>query len=146
LEYVWASNTSLTDTAIKSPRKVDVTAISMTLKKADSQFMPDKSTRNEAKSTGMKALRTPKRIAPDVFASIKRFKLMGASNNLSKERLFLSKVMVTANMEVVPNSTDKDITPGKIPLMSTSLWDLAKNISVQATGKIIPQLILGGFR
>ncbi len=146
LEYVCASNTSLTETAINRPRKVDVTAIRATLIMADSQFMPDKSTNNEAKKTGMKALRMPNRIAPDVFANINRFKLMGASNNLSKDRLFRSKVMVTANIEVVPNNTDKDITPGRIPLMSTALSDRMKNISVQDIGNIIPQLILGGFK
>jgi len=145
-EYVWASNTSLTETAINRPRKVDVTAISTTLIIAEIQFTPDKSTKTAAKSTGMKALRMPKRIAPVVFASIKRFKLMGASNNLSKDRLFRSKVMVTASIEVVPNKTDKDITPGRIPLISTALSDRMKNISVQDIGKIIPQLIFGGFK
>jgi hypothetical protein len=71
---------------------------------------------------------------------------MGASNNLSKDRFFLSKVMVTASIEVVPNKTDKAMTPGRIPLMSTAPPERIKNISVHETGKTIPQLMLGGFK
>ena len=146
LEYVCASKTSLTETAINNPKKVEVIAISTTPKMTDTQSIPDKSTIKEAKITGTNALIIPKRIAPVVFASIKRLRLIGASNNLSKDRLLRSKVMVTANIEVVPNSTDKDITPGRISLISKALSDRKKNISVQAIGNIIPQLILGGFR
>ncbi len=146
LEKVWASNTSLTDTEMKRPRKVEVTAMNSMLKKAAGQFIPDKSIRKEANITGTSAFSTPKIIAPVVLASIRRFRLMGASSSLSKERLFRSKVMVTASMEVVPNNTDKDITPGKISLIFTALSDLKKNIRVQAKGNISPQLILGGFR
>jgi hypothetical protein len=145
-EKVCASNTSLTETAMNKPKKVEVTAIRITPKNAASQFIPDKSTMNEANNTGMKALITPKKIAPVVFASINRLRLIGASNSLSNERLFLSKVMVTASIEVVPNSMDKAITPGRIPLLSTALSDLAKNISAHEIGKIMPQLIFGGFR
>jgi hypothetical protein len=41
-------------------------------------------------------------MAPVVFASIKRFKLIGASNSLSNDLLFLSNVIVTASIDVVP--------------------------------------------
>jgi hypothetical protein len=71
---------------------------------------------------------------------------MGASNKRSNERLLRSKVMVTANIEVVPNKTERDITPGKIPRISTPKEDRKKNIKVHEIGKIIPQLILGGFK
>lgn len=146
LENVCASNTSLTETAIKSPRKVDVTAINTTPIKVDNQFIPERSTINEANNTGMKALIIPKRMAPVVLASISKFKLMGASNNLSNDRLFLSKVIVTASMDVVPKSTDNAITPGNIPRISTSLLERIKNIRVQEMGKIMPQLMFGGFK
>jgi hypothetical protein len=49
-------------------------------------------------------------------------------------------------MEVVPNNTAKDITPGSTPLISTACSERTKNIKVQAKGKIRPQLILGGLR
>jgi hypothetical protein len=146
LEKVCASNTSLTDTAMNNPRKVDVTAISTTPETVVIQFTSDKSTIKEAKITGIKALIMPKIIAPVVFASMSSCRLIGASNNLSKDLLFLSNVIVTDNIEVVPNSMDRAMTPGSIPLISTSLEDLMKNIRVQDIGKIIPQLILGGLR
>ncbi|AHM58132.1 hypothetical protein EAL2_808p06290 (plasmid) [Peptoclostridium acidaminophilum DSM 3953] len=88
----------------------------------------------------------PKMIAPVVFASISKFRLIGASKSRSKERLFLSKVIVTESIEVVPNRMDSAITPGSMPLISTALSDLTKNISVQDIGKIIPQLMFGGLR
>jgi len=146
LEKVWASNTSLTDTEIKRPKKVEVTAIKTILRMVVSQLTPERSTIKEAMMAGTMAFKIPKMIAPVVLASINRFRLIGASNNLSKERLLRSKVMVTASMEVVPNRTAKDMTPGRILLISIALSDRTKNISVQAKGKIRPQLILGGFK
>ncbi len=125
-ENVWASKTSLTATEMNNPRKVEVTAIRITLNNTVIQFTPDKSIMNEAKIAGISAFKVPKNIAPVVLANIKRFKLMGASNNLSKERLLRSKVMVTASIEVVPNSTDKDMTPGRISLISTALFDFRR--------------------
>jgi hypothetical protein len=142
LENVCASKTSLVETAINNPKKVDVTAISTTLINVDNQFISKRSTTNEAKNRGIKALMIPKRIDPVVLASINRFRLMGANSNLSKDLLFLSKVIVTESMDVVPNKTDKAITPGSIPRISTLLVDLIKNISVQDIGKIIPQQYL----
>jgi len=131
---------------MNKPKKVEVIAIRTTPAKTTSQLIPVKSTINEAKRTGTNALIIPKSIAPVVLESMSRFRLMGASNNLSKERLFLSKVMVTASIEVVPKRIDNAITPGNMLRISTSLFDLIKNIRVQEMGKMIPQLILGGFR
>jgi len=145
LKKVWASNTSLTEIAMNKPKKVEVIEISTIPKIADNQSIPDISATNEANNIGTKALTIPNTIAPVVLASIRRLRLMGASNSLSKERLFLSKVIVTASIEVVPNRTDKAITPGKIPLIFKVLSDRMKNIRVQARGKIMPQLILGGL-
>jgi hypothetical protein len=54
--------------------------------------------------------------------------------------------MVTASMDVVPNKTDKAITPGSNSRTSTGVADRIININDQEMGKIIPQLILGGFR
>jgi len=72
---------------------------------------------------------------------------MGARSNLSNDLLRLSKVMVTDNSEVVPNRVAIVITPGRSPgILSSPLPDLMKNIPVQASGKIIPQLMLGGLR
>src|SRR5690554_2892810 len=145
LEKVCASKTSLTETAINKPRKVEVTAISTTLMKVETQLIPERSIINEAKSTGTKALIIPKTIAPVVLANINRFRLIGASNSRSKDRFFLSKVIVTASIEVVPNKIDKAMTPGRIPRTSTSPADRIKNISVHDMGKTMPQLMLGGF-
>lgn len=146
-ENVWASNTSLTETAMKSPRNVDTTPIRIIAGIIRPQVMPERSTRKAAMTTGTKALTTPKRIAPDVLASIKSSSDMGASSNLSKERLRLSKVMVTANIDVVPKRIEIVITPGRSErTLSNPLPDLIKNIPVQAKGNIIPQEMLGGFR
>jgi len=113
LENVCASKTSLTETAINKPRKVEVTAISKILPKAGNQLTSDKSVMKRAKKIGTKALRTPKIMAPVVFASIRRLRSSGAKRSLSKERLFLSKVIVTASMDVVPKRMDMDTTPAK---------------------------------
>jgi hypothetical protein len=146
LEKVWASKTSLTETAINSPRKVEVTAIITTPKNVINQLIPDRSTINEANNTGMNALIIPKKMAPVVLASINKFKLIGASNSLSNDLLFLSNVIVTASIDVVPKRMESAITPGNISRISTALFDFIKNIRVQEIGKIIPQLMFGGFK
>ena len=112
LENVWASKTSLTETAIKSPRKVDTTPIRMIAGTTRDQVIADRSTRKAAITTGTKALTIPKRIAPEVLASMRSCNEMGAKSNLSNERLRLSKVMVTDNMDVVPKRIAIVITPG----------------------------------
>jgi len=145
-EKVWASKTSCTETAIKRPRKVEVTAIRKMVASTRSQLMPPRCVMNKAKPTGTNPLKIPKTIAPVVFASISRLRSMGAIKSLSKERLLLSKVIVTASMEVVPNKTERHMTPGSSPKTSSALPDFKKTISVQATGKIMPQLIFGGLR
>ena len=72
---------------------------------------------------------------------------MGAKRSLSKERFFFSKVMVTASMEVVPKSMEIATTPGRmVDTVPRPVPDLMKNIPVHARGKMIPQLMLGGFR
>jgi hypothetical protein len=145
-EKVCASKTSLTETAINNPKKVEVIEMNRTLPKIRNQFISERSAKKEAKIMGTKELMIPKIMAPDVFANIRRFKLTGARSNLSNAFSFLSNVMVTANIEVVPNNMDSDMTPGRISLISTGTEDLIKNISVHAIGNIIPQLIFGGLR
>jgi hypothetical protein len=54
--------------------------------------------------------------------------------------------MVTASIDVVPKRMERAMTPGNIWRRSTVLSDLIKNMRVQEIGKIIPQLMLGGFR
>ena len=125
---------------------MEVTAIRKTPPNTISQLMPDRSVMNRAKITGTNPLKMPKTMAPVVLASIRRLRSIGAIRSLSKDRLFLSKVMVTESMEVVPKSTDRHMTPGRRPRISSDVPDFRKNISVQATGKIIPQLMFGGFR
>ena len=96
---------------------------------------------------GTKALAIPKRIAPVVLASISNSKEIGARSKRSKERLRLSKVMVTESIEVVPKRIEMVTTPGRmVKMLSSPLPDLIKNMPVHAKGKIIPQLILGGLR
>ncbi len=48
------------------------------------------------------------------------FKLIGANNNLSKECPFLSKVIVTASIDVVPNNTLIAIKPGRNSIIPIS--------------------------
>jgi hypothetical protein len=111
------------------------------------QAIPDRSTRNAAITTGTKELTIPKMIAPDVLASMRSSSEIGASRSLSKERPLLSKVIVTASIEVVPNSIEIVMTPGRrVKTLSKPLPDLIKNIPVHARGNIIPQLMLGGLR
>jgi hypothetical protein len=95
-------------------------AVKTTLPKTINQLTPDRSTKKEAKRTGTKALTMPKRIAPVVLEIIRRLRLIGASRSLSKDRFFLSKVMVTASIDVVPNNIEIDITPGSISLIPKS--------------------------
>jgi hypothetical protein len=111
-EKVWASNTSLTDTAIKSPRNAETMAISMTAGNTITHETVDKSLRNIARTRGTSALTEPKKMAPAVLDSIRKFNEIGASRSLSNERFFFSNVTVTASIEVVPNSTEIAITPG----------------------------------
>jgi hypothetical protein len=131
---------------MNNPRKVDVTAIKTTPEKSKGHWMPPRSTKNDANRTGMNALIIPKMIAPVVFASIRRFRLIGERSNRSNERLFLSNVIVTESMEVVPKRIDSAMTPGRMALISTSLPLRKKNIRVHEMGKMIPQLKFGGFR
>src|SRR4030042_4306522 len=56
LEKVWASNTSLTATAIRRPRKVEAIAIRITAGRKAAQATWDRSTRNRARMTGTNAL------------------------------------------------------------------------------------------
>ncbi len=147
LEKVWASKTSLTATAMNRPRKVDATDIRRTVGTTSSQSTRARSTRNAAMSMGTKALIAPNRMAPPVLASISSSSGTGASSSRSKERFFFSKVTVTASREVVPNRMDRATTPGSIEAtLSSPLPDLMKNMPVQASGKMKPQLKFGGFR
>lgn len=147
LENVWASNTSLAETAIKSPRKVDTIPIRMIAGITSDHAIPERSTRNAAIIMGTKALTIPKKIAPEVLASIRSSREMGDRSNLSNDRLLLSKVIVTVSIDVVPKRIEMVTTPGRSArTLSNPLPDLMKNIPVQAKGKIIPQLTLGGLR
>jgi hypothetical protein len=147
LEKVWASNTSLTETAINNPRKVDTMPTKTIAGMTSDHAIPERSIRNAAMITGTKALTIPKRIAPEVLASMRSSSEIGDKSNLSNERLLLSKVIVTDNMDVVPKRMEIVITPGSSPrTLSKPLPDLIKNIPVHARGNIIPQEILGGFR
>ena len=95
--------------------------------------------------TGKILLNRPNNTAPVSFDMINSSNDIGASRSLSKERDFFSNVMVTASIEVVPKRTDIPIIPGKISLISKDL--VLKNIiKIQAKGKMIPQLMLGGLR
>ncbi|MPN42601.1 hypothetical protein SDC9_190158 [bioreactor metagenome] len=128
---------------------MEVTAIRNIASTIAPQLIPARSTKNAAKTTGTKALNKPNRTAPDILAATMVFRLIGASKRRSKERPFRSKVMVTASMDVVPNRTLIAISPGSISLMSAmSTFPVERIIciSVHESGKIMPQLMLGGFR
>jgi len=95
---------------------------------------------------GIMLLKIPNKIAPVIFATISNSILSGANNSLSNERDFLSNVMVTDSIEVVPNRMDI----ATIPLKTSSIWNavfvFTNIISIHANGKMMPQLIFGGFR
>jgi hypothetical protein len=147
LENVWASNTSLAETEMKSPRKVDAIAMRTIAGITRAQAIPERSARKAAIITGTKALTIPKRIAPEVLANIRSCSDIGARSNRSKERLRLSKVIVTDNKDVVPKRMEIAMTPGKRDrTLSNPLPDLMKNMPVQARGNIMPQETLGGLR
>jgi hypothetical protein len=147
LEKVWASNTSLAVTEIKRPMKVDTIPIRIMAGKTRDQVIPDKSVKKAAIIIGTKALTIPKRIAPEVLATMSSSSEIGDSSNLSKDRFRLSKVRVTDSSDVVPKSMEIVTTPGRSSgIVSSPLPDLIKNMPVHASGKIIPQLILGGLR
>jgi hypothetical protein len=147
LEKVCASNTSLTETAMKRPRNVEETAIKTTAGKAVSHNTLDRSKKNAAMTTGTKALTIPKTIAPEVFESIRMPSGIGARRSLSKDRPFFSNVTVTPSIEVVPKRMEIAMSPGRsVRTPSNPPPDLMKNIPVQARGNMIPQLMLGGLR
>lgn len=149
LENVCASNTSFAETAINRPRSVEVTAIKKTASSTTPQLITARSIKKDANITGTKALNRPNNIAPESFAATIVLREIGASRSRSKERPFLSKVMVTASIEVVPNSTLMAIRPGSNARISDRFIppdDLINCISVQDSGNMIPQLMFGGFR
>ena len=63
LEKVCASKTSLTETAMKSPKKVDVMAIKMTLKTSIAQLIFEIGIKNKAMRIGTNAFTMPNKIA-----------------------------------------------------------------------------------
>ena len=146
-ENVCASKTSFVETAINSPRNVETIAIRIIAGITIIQDIVERSVKKRAKTIGTTAFTDPKKMAPEVLANIRSFKEIGARSNLANELFFFSNVIVTANIEVVPNKTERAITPGKSEgMLSSPRPDLIKNIPVQAIGKIRPQLIFGGLR
>lgn len=91
-------------------------------------------------------MNTPNRTAPESLAMIIHSMPSGAINRRSKDRDFRSKVIVTESMEVVPKRMDMETMPGKTSLMSKAVRVRISIMSIQAKGKMIPQLMLGGFR
>lgn len=144
-EIVCASNTCSADTAIRSPIKDEVTAIIKTARNTAPQFIACKSIKKLAKTTGTNALKKPNRIVPAILAKTSTFRLIGASSSRSNDLLLRSNVMVTASIEVVPNKTLIEIRPGS----SSTMFPLGLRMScinVHERGKMMPQLIFGGFR
>lgn len=144
-ERVCASNTCSADTAIKSPISAELIAIINTAGNIIPKLTPPKSIKKLANITGTKALKIPNRIVPAILAKTIRFMLIGANKRRSKDLPLRSKVIVTANIDVVPNKILIAIKPGK----SSKIFSPGERIScikVQERGKMIPQLILGGLR
>ena len=100
------------------PRRREVTSINSILAIATPQLIPDKSIMNAANKIGEKAIIAPNRMAPEIFANTRVVILIGASNKRSKERPLLSKVIVTASIDVVPNRMLIAIKPGNSDLIS----------------------------
>lgn len=145
-EKVCASKTSFADTAIKIPSKVDTIDNIIIPLNNKSQFNTEALKYNTDIKIGIKLFKIPNKIAPDIFAKTSRLMHIGASNNLSNERALLSNVMVTESIEVVPNRIDIATIPGNTSLISKADFDFIKSINIHAKGKIMPQLIFGGFK
>ena len=114
LENVWASKTSLTDTAMKSPKKVDTIPIRMMAGTTRYQAIPDKSARNAAIITGTKALTTPKSIAPEVLASMRSSREIGLRLSLAPRTVdkYRQRVMRKLGLESIATLTKYAIRAG----------------------------------
>lgn len=144
-ENVCASNTCFADTAINSPVNDEVTAIIKIAGIKSPHFTALRSIKKLAKMTGTNALKMPNIIVPVIFASTITLILIGASRSRSNDLPLRSNVIVTASIEVVPNKTLIEIRPGS----SSDIFPPGERmscISVQERGKMMPQLMLGGFR
>lgn len=146
LENVCASKTSFAETAIESPSRVET--IDKRIIPVNNKYQFDTADLKYSTdiNTGMMLLIIPNSTAPLILENTSSSVLIGARSNLSNERALLSKVMVTASIEVVPKSIDIATIPANISSMLKAVPDLKKNISIHAKGKIIPQLIFGGFK
>jgi len=145
-EKVCASKTSFAETAIESPRSVDTIDKRTIPVNSKYQFNTADLKYNTDISTGIKLLIIPKSTAPLILENTSNSVLIGARSSLSNERALLSKVIVTASIEVVPKSIDIATIPANISSILKAVPDLKKNISIHAKGKIIPHLIFGGFK
>ncbi len=121
-------------------------AIKMTAIRTTAQLIPLKLIRKPINTTGTKALIIPNRMAPSILAATNVLRLIGANNNLSKDLLLFSKVIVTASIDVVPNNILMAIKPGSNSITSIFPDERISCIKVQERGKIMPQLMFGGFR
>jgi hypothetical protein len=146
-ENVWASKTSLTETAINRPKKVELMAIRIVAGTRMAQFTADKSVNSIATKIGTNAFIIPNNIAPDVLANINSSNEMGASSSRSKDRPFFSKVTVTERTLVVPKRMLSATRPGNSSgRLSIPRPERMKNIVIQTSGNSNPQLMLGGLR
>jgi len=145
-EYVCASNTSFAETEISNPSKVDMIDKRIIPTVSIVQLITVALKYNTENKIGTMLLKIPNSIAPVIFAIISNLILIGANNKRSNDLDFLSNVIVTASIEVVPKRIDMPTIPGKTSLMLKVVLVFMNIINIQAKGKIIPQLIFGGFR
>jgi hypothetical protein len=146
LEYVCASNTSFADTDMNNPSNVDITDKKIIPIIRTIQLATTALKYRTENNIGIMLLKIPNNMAPLIFAVINHSILIGATNNRSNERDFLSNVMVTDSMDVVPNRMDIATIPGKTSSILKAVLVFTNIISIHANGKIIPQLIFGGLR
>jgi len=145
-EYVCASKTSLAETEITKPKSVEIIDRRKILTTNKNQFSTGALKYKTEINIGVILFKTPKKIALVIFAMIISSILIGASNNLSNARDFLSNVIVTASIEVVPKRILIATIPGKTSSILKPFPVLINSISIHAKGKIIPQLMFGGFK
>jgi len=89
-------------------------------------------------STGMKLFMMPETTAPLIFEKTSTSVLMGARSSLSNDLAFLSKVIVTASIDVVPKRIDMATIPANISTILKELPDLKKTSSSMQTEKLFP--------
>ena len=144
MDRVWASKTSLTDTATRDPKAESVNTVrrSDTANKEGCLIGTPKSPIEII--VIMDDIIKPKMEPPNTLLKRILFNEIGASSNRSSAPILFSKVMTIASMDVVPKRAAIATSPGA----KSDRPEGFRNVKAKAKtrGNSIPQLILGGLK